>query len=409
MFEESKKKFERYGIDVEKALESLAKASISVHCWQGDDVIGLQNGGALTGGIQATGNYPGRARNFDELKADIDFAFSMMPGTKRLNLHAIYGVSEKPVSMDEISIKEFEPWMAWAKENGVALDFNPTFFSNPMVKDGFTLSSPDEEVRSFWVKHGKACRAIAAEFGKRQGSPSLCNVWIPDGLKDVPADRLGPRMRLKKSLDEIYSVKYSKDVIMDAVESKVFGIGLESYTVGSSEFYQNYAALNGIYCLMDNGHYHPTENVADKIPSLLCFYPKIALHMTRPVRWDSDHVVIKDDTMQDICNEIVRCDAIEKVVMGLDYFDASINRIAAWVIGQRSVQKCLLQALLTPWTELKKLQDAGDFTHLLELEERVKDLPFSDIWSEYLKRQGMDEEIMPKIDEYEKNVLKKRG
>lgn len=409
MFEESKKKFERYGIDVEKALESLAKASISVHCWQGDDVIGLQNGGALTGGIQATGNYPGRARNFDELKADIDFAFSMMPGTKRLNLHAIYGVSEKPVSMDEISIKEFEPWMAWAKENGVALDFNPTFFSNPMVKDGFTLSSPDEEVRSFWVKHGKACRAIAAEFGKRQGSPSLCNVWIPDGLKDVPADRLGPRMRLKKSLDEIYSVKYSKDVIMDAVESKVFGIGLESYTVGSSEFYQNYAALNGIYCLMDNGHYHPTENVADKIPSLLCFYPKIALHMTRPVRWDSDHVVIKDDTMQDICNEIVRCDAIEKVVMGLDYFDASINRIAAWVIGQRSVQKCLLQALLTPWAELKKLQDAGDFTHLLELEERVKDLPFSDIWSEYLKRQGMDEEIMPKIDEYEKNVLKKRG
>lgn len=409
MFEESKKKFERYGIDVEKALESLAKASISVHCWQGDDVIGLQNGGALTGGIQATGNYPGRARNFDELKADIDFAFSMMPGTKRLNLHAIYGVSEKPVSMDEISIKEFEPWMAWAKENGVALDFNPTFFSNPMVKDGFTLSSPDEEVRSFWVKHGKACRAIAAEFGKRQGSPSLCNVWIPDGLKDVPADRLGPRMRLKKSLDEIYSVKYSKDVIMDAVESKVFGIGLENYTVGSSEFYQNYAALNGIYCLMDNGHYHPTENVADKIPSLLCFYPKIALHMTRPVRWDSDHVVIKDDTMQDICNEIVRCDAIEKVVMGLDYFDASINRIAAWVIGQRSVQKCLLQALLTPWAELKKLQDAGDFTHLLELEERVKDLPFSDIWSEYLKRQGMDEEIMPKIDEYEKNILKKRG
>ncbi len=409
MFEESKKKFERYGIDVEKALESLAKAPISVHCWQGDDVIGLQNGGALTGGIQTTGNYPGRARNFDELKADIDFAFSMMPGTKRLNLHAIYGVSEKPVPMDEISIKEFEPWMAWSKENGIALDFNPTFFSSPMMKDGLTLSSPDEKTRSFWVKHGKACRAIAAEFGKRQGSASLCNVWIPDGLKDVPADRLGPRMRLKKSLDEIYSVKYSKDVIMDAVESKVFGIGLESFTVGSGEFYQNYAALNGVYCLLDNGHYHPTENAADKIPSLLCFYPKVALHMTRPVRWDSDHVVIKDDTMQDICNEIVRCDAIEKVVMGLDYFDASINRIAAWVIGQRSVQKCLLQALLTPWSELKKLQDAGDFTHLLELEERVKDLPFSDIWSEYLKRQGMDEEIMPKVDEYEKNVLKKRG
>ena len=289
MFEEAKKKFEKYGVDVDKALDTLAKAQISVHCWQGDDVIGLQNGGALTGGIQATGNYPGRARSFEELKGDIDFAFSLMPGKKRLNLHAIYGVSEKPVPMDQISIKEFEPWMAWAKEKGVALDFNPTFFSNPMVKDGFTLSSPDEEVRAFWVRHGKACRKIASEFGKRQGSPALCDVWIPDGLKDVPADRLGPRMRLKKSLDEIYSVKYPAEEIMDAVESKVFGIGLESYTVGSSEFYQNYAALNGIYCLMDNGHYHPTENVADKIPSLLCFYPKIALHMTRPVRWDSDH------------------------------------------------------------------------------------------------------------------------
>ena len=409
MFEEAKKKFEKYGVDVDKALDTLAKAQISVHCWQGDDVIGLQNGGALTGGIQATGNYPGRARNFEELKGDIDFAFSLMPGKKRLNLHAIYGVSEKPVPMDRISIKEFEPWMAWAKEKGVALDFNPTFFSNPMVKDGFTLSSPDEEVRAFWVRHGKACRKIASEFGKRQGSPALCDVWIPDGLKDVPADRLGPRMRLKKSLDEIYSVKYPAEEIMDAVESKVFGIGLESYTVGSSEFYQNYAALNGIYCLMDNGHYHPTENVADKIPSLLCFYPKIALHMTRPVRWDSDHVVIKDDTMQDICNEIVRCDALEKVVMGLDYFDASINRIAAWVIGQRSVEKCLLQALLTPWNTLKELQDNGDFTHLLELEERVKDLPFSEVWSEYLHREGLEEEIMPKIDEYEKTVLKKRG
>ncbi|HBB05435.1 MAG TPA: L-rhamnose isomerase [Firmicutes bacterium] len=409
MFEEAKKKFEKYGVDVDKALDTLAKAQISVHCWQGDDVIGLQNGGALTGGIQATGNYPGRARSFEELKGDIDFAFSLMPGKKRLNLHAIYGVSEKPVPMDQISIKEFEPWMAWAKEKGVALDFNPTFFSNPMVKDGFTLSSPDEEVRAFWVRHGKACRKIASEFGKRQGSPALCDVWIPDGLKDVPADRLGPRMRLKKSLDEIYSVKYPAEEIMDAVESKVFGIGLESYTVGSSEFYQNYAALNGIYCLMDNGHYHPTENVADKIPSLLCFYPKIALHMTRPVRWDSDHVVIKDDTMQDICNEIVRCDALEKVVMGLDYFDASINRIAAWVIGQRSVEKCLLQALLTPWNTLKELQDNGDFTHLLELEERVKDLPFSEVWSEYLHREGLEEEIMPKIDEYEKTVLKKRG
>lgn len=408
MFEQAKKKFAEFGVDVEKAILELQNAPISVHCWQGDDVIGLQNGGALTGGIQVTGNYPGRARNFEELKQDIEFAFSLMPGKKRLNLHAIYGVSDKPVPMDQISFKEFEPWAEWGAENNIAFDFNPTFFSNPMVKDGFTLSSPDEEVRSFWVRHGKQCREIAATFGRLQGSPCLCNIWIPDGLKDVPADRLSPRMRLKKSLDEILETKYSKDEIIDAVESKVFGIGLESYTVGSSEFYQNYAALNGICCLMDNGHYHPTENVADKIPSLLCFYPKVALHMTRGVRWDSDHVVIKDDTMQDICNEIIRCNALDKLVMGLDYFDASINRIAAWVIGQRSVQKCLLQALLTPWTKLAELQKEADFTHLLDLEERVKDLPFGEIWSEYLRRLGLEENFMPKVDEYEKTVLLKR-
>jgi L-rhamnose isomerase len=408
MFDEAKKKYAAYGIDVEKALTMLKGLSLSVHCWQGDDVLGFQQGGALSGGIQATGNYPGRARNFEELKQDINFAFSLMPGTKRLNLHAIYAVTEKPVPMDQLTPKDFEPWMNWAKEKGVALDFNPTFFSNPMVKDGLTLSSPDEPTRQFWVRHGKACRAIAAEFGKRQGSASLCNIWIPDGLKDIPADRLGPRLRLKKSLDEIYSVKYSKDVIVDAVESKTFGIGVESYTVGSSEFYQNYAALHGIACLIDNGHYHPTENVADKIPSLLAFYDKVALHLTRSVRWDSDHVVLMDDTMKEICDEIVRCDATDKVIMGLDYFDASINRIAAWVIGERSVEKCLLSSLLTPWGKLKAFQDAGDFTHEMALREEIKDLPFGEIWTEYLKRNGLKESFMDQIDAYEKDVLSKR-
>lgn len=408
MFTDAKNKFAKYGVDVEKALSEIKEYALSVHCWQGDDVLGFQNSGALTGGIQTTGNYPGRARNFAELKEDIDFAFSMMPGKKRLNLHAIYAVNDGNKTIDKLTIEDFKPWMSWAKENNVSLDFNPTFFSNPMVKDGLTLSSPDEEIRSFWVRHGKACREIANEFGKAQGNPSLCNIWIPDGMKDVPADRLGPRMRLKKSLDEIYSVKYPSENLMDAVESKVFGIGLESFTVGSSEFYQNYAALNGVSCLLDNGHYHPTENVADKIPSLLCFYPKIALHLTRPVRWDSDHVIIKDDTMQDLCNEIVRCGGKDRVVIGLDYFDASINRIAAWVIGERSVQKCLLQALLTPWEELRRLQDAGDFTHLLELEERVKDLPYSEIYEEYLRRENMKENIMQDVDRYEKEVLSKR-
>jgi L-rhamnose isomerase len=408
-YEVAKQAYQAVGIDVEDVLNKLAKLPISVHCWQGDDVQGFQSDAALSGGIQATGNYPGKAHTFPQLRQDIDFAFSLMPGVKRLNLHAIYAVTPKPVPMDKIEPVDFEPWMSWAAQRGVALDFNPTFFSNSMVKDGLTLSSPDEEVRSFWVRHGKACRKIAAEFGKRQHSPSLCNIWIPDGLKDIPADRLGPRLRLKKSLDEIYSVKYPKDEIVDAVESKTFGIGVESYTVGSAEFYQNYAALNGVYCLLDNGHFHPTENVADKIPSLLAFYDKVALHLTRSVRWDSDHVVLYDDTMKEICNEIVRCHATDRVIMGLDYFDASINRIAAWVIGQRSVEKCLLNAMLTPWDEMKKLQDAGDFTHLMALSERVKMLPMGLIWDEYLRRQGLDEaSLMSAVDGYEKTVLSQR-
>lgn len=408
MYSEAKKKFAAYGVDTDQAIKTLKDLAISVHCWQGDDVLGFQNGGALSGGIQTTGNYPGRARNFAELKQDIEEAFSLMPGKKRLNLHAIYAVTEKPVAMDQLTPKDFKAWMDWSKEKAVPLDFNPTFFSNPMVKDGLTLSSPDETTREFWVRHGKACRAIADAFGKAQGSPSLCNIWIPDGLKDIPADRLGPRLRLKQSLDEIYSVKYSKSDILDAVESKTFGIGVESYTVGSAEFYQNYAALHGVYCLLDNGHFHPTENVADKIPSLLAFYDKVALHLTRSVRWDSDHVVLYDDTMREICDEIVRCKATDRVIMGLDYFDASINRIAAWVVGERSVEKCLLNALLTPWDKLKAYQDQGDFTHEIALRESVKDLPFGEVWGEYLKEEGLQENFMDQVDDYERQVLSKR-
>lgn len=408
MYSEAKKKFAAIGVDTDQAIKTLKDLAISVHCWQGDDVLGFQNGGALSGGIQTTGNYPGRARNFAELKQDIEEAFSLMPGKKRLNLHAIYAVTEKPVAMDQLTPKDFKAWMDWSKEKAVPLDFNPTFFSNPMVKDGLTLSSPDETTREFWVRHGKACRAIADAFGKAQGSPSLCNIWIPDGLKDIPADRLGPRLRLKQSLDEIYSVKYSKNDILDAVESKTFGIGVESYTVGSAEFYQNYAALHGVYCLLDNGHFHPTENVADKIPSLLAFYDKVALHLTRSVRWDSDHVVLYDDTMREICDEIVRCKATDRVIMGLDYFDASINRIAAWVVGERSVEKCLLNALLTPWDKLKAYQDQGDFTHEIALRESVKDLPFGEVWGEYLKEEGLQENFMDQVDDYERQVLSKR-
>lgn len=352
--------YQSYGVDTENALNTLKNISISIHCWQGDDVCGFESRSTLSGGIQATGNYPGKARNYEELMQDFLKAISMMGGKKRINLHAIYAITDKPVERDQLESKHFEKWIEFAKANNLGIDFNPTFFSSDMVKDGLTLSSPDEQVRQYWVRHGKACRKIAAYIGEKLGTPCLCNIWIPDGYKDVPADRLSPRLRLKKSLDEIYSVKYDKKHIIDSVESKVFGIGLESYTVGSSEFYQNYAAKNNICCLLDNGHYHPTETVSDKIPSLLAFSDYVALHITRAVRWDSDHVVLLDDEIKEIAKEIVRNNALDRVLIGLDYFDASINRIAAWVIGARNVQKALLAALLQPHEQLKKLQDEAD-------------------------------------------------
>ena len=410
-YQSAKEIYASVGVDAEAALSAVKAIPISVHCWQGDDVIGFDGADSLSGGIQTTGNYLGRARTPEELLADIKEAFSMMPGKKRLNVHACYaflGEDKGKVDRDSYTYKHFERWVTFAKELGLdGVDFNPTFFAHPMVKDGLTLSSPDEATRRFWVEHGKRSLEIAAEMGKAFGKPCLVNIWIPDGFKDVPSDRLGPRLRLKKSLDEMLA-SYDNTYVIPAVESKVFGIGVESYTVGNNEFYQNYAASRGICCLLDNGHYHPTEVVSDKIPSLLAFYDKVALHVTRPVRWDSDHVVLFEDELKEIAKEIVRNNATGKVLIGLDYFDASINRISAWVTGQRSMQKALLYALLLPNDRLKTLQDAGDFTRLMVEQEKAKMLPFSDIWAEYLKRENMSDNYYDEITRYEAKVLKER-
>ncbi|MGN0814804.1 MAG: L-rhamnose isomerase [Candidatus Coproplasma sp.] len=407
-YDSAREEYAKYGVDAEAAINSLAHIPVSIHCWQGDDVVGLDGGGAASGGIQTTGNYPGRARNFEELKADIKKAFSLMPGKKRLNLHASYAVGAT-VDRDKYEPKHFAPWVEFAKETGLdGIDFNPTMFSHKNVKDGLTLSSPDENIRKFWVDHCISCLKISEYLADEFGKPCLMNIWIPDGFKDVPADRLTPRLRLKKSLDEILSCGYDKNKVIVAVESKVFGIGVESYTVGSNEFYQNYAAKNDICCLLDNGHYHPTEVVSDKIPALLAFYDKIALHVTRGVRWDSDHVVLFEDELKEIAKEIVRNDATDKVMIGLDYFDASINRLSAWVTGQRAMQKALLYALLLPNGKMRALQDSAEFTELMVLQEEVKDLPFGAVWKEYLKRENLSEDYLTEIKRYEKEELSRR-
>ncbi len=410
-YEEAKKMYAAYGVDTDKAIAALKEIPVSVHCWQGDDVIGFDGSDSLDGGIQTTGNYPGKAVGFEQLKQDIKKAFSLMPGKKRLNLHASYavlGADKGKVDRDAYTYKYFEPWVKFAKENGIAgIDFNPTFFAHPKMKDGLSLSSPDAETRKFWINHGKACLSIAAEIGKAMNSPCFVNIWIPDGYKDIPADRLSPRLRLKDSLDQILA-DYDKKWVIPAVESKVFGIGLESYTVGSNEFYQNYAAKAGICCLLDTGHYHPTEVVSDKIPALLAFYDKVALHVSRPVRWDSDHVVILDDELKEIAKEIVRNDATEKVIIGLDYFDASINRIGAWVTGERSMQKALLYALLLPNAQLKALQDEANFGKLMYMNELFKTMPMGDVWNEYLAKQGLSDEWYGEVEKYEKEVLSAR-
>ncbi len=370
-YDEAKKLYADMGVDAEKALNTLKDVTISVHCWQGDDVVGFDSKESLSGGIQTTGNYPGKASTPEELMADIDKAFSLIPGKKKLNLHACYAIFEDGefADRDALEPKHFNKWLKFAKDRNMGIDFNPTFFSHPMVKDGLTLSSPDEAARKFWVKHGIQCLKISEYFANETGIPCVMNIWIPDGYKDIPADRLSPRMRFKNSLDEILATPYNKSKVYVTLESKVFGIGLESYTVGSAEFTLSYSTKAGITPLMDNGHYHPTELVSDKISSLLAFNEKIALHVTRGVRWDSDHVVLLDDETKEIAKEIVFHDALDRVFIATDYFDASINRISAWVTGVRNLQKALLNALLLPAEEMKALQEKGDFTQLMYLQE----------------------------------------
>lgn len=409
---EAKERYASYGIDTEKVLAALAEVPISVHCWQGDDVVGFDSKQALSGGIQTTGNYPGKARTPEELMSDYDKALSLMPGKKKINLHASYAIFKDGQWADrnKITPEHFSTWARWAKERGLGIDFNPTLFSHPMVKDNLTLSSPEEEVRRFWIEHCQCCIRISEYLADETGIPCVMNIWIPDGYKDIPADRLGPRRRFKESLDEILSIPYDKSKVYVTLESKVFGIGLESYTVGSAEFCLSYSDYKGITPLMDNGHYHPTELVSDKVSSLLLFHDRIALHITRPVRWDSDHVVLFDDETKELCKEIVRNDALSRVFIATDFFDASINRIAAWVIGVRSVQKALLFALLQPSEELRRMQDSADMTSLMAYQEEFKFLPFSEVWNEYLERAGLGLGLsfLDEIRKYEKDILLKR-
>ena len=410
-FDSAKELYANIGVDVDAALQKLQNVKISMHCWQGDDVSGFENSGDLTGGIAATGNYPGKARNAEELMADMDKAFSLIPGKHKINLHACYAITDEHPDRNELEPKHFQAWVDFAKKRKLGLDFNPTFFSHPKAADGLTLSHPDPGIRKFWIEHGKCCRRITEFFGRELNQLSLDNVWIPDGLKEIPADRLTPRRRLKESLDELFSEQLDPRFIIDSVESKVFGIGLEAYTVGSHEFYMNYAAKTGVLCLLDNGHFHPTENVADKIPSLLLFADKLALHVTRPMRWDSDHVVILNDDLRDIANEIVRCDALDRVLIGLDFFDASVNRIAAWVIGMRNMQRALLAALLTPHKKLARLQQEGKFYEMMALNEEIKTYPLGAVWDHFceINKVPVREAWLNRVKRYEKDVLLKRG
>ena len=410
-YADAKKKYAKIGIDTEKALKDLAKVSISLHCWQGDDVGGFETTGGASGGIQTTGNYPGKARSPQELMRDLEFALGLIPGRHRVNLHACYGIHEgKVTDRDKLSPKNFEPWVKWAKKTGVKLDFNPTFFSHPKAADGLTLSHPDPRIRKFWINHGIACLRIAEYFAKELKSPCGINFWMPDGYKDEPSDRLGPRQRMADSLDRIFKCKYDKKSVIPFLESKLFGIGVESCTVCSHEFVMGYAMKAKILALLDMGHFHLTESVADKISSFLMTFGKVAFHISRPVRWDSDHVIRQNDDLRACAQEIVKMGP-ENFIIALDYFDASINRVAAWVLGKRNMQKELLKAMLTPWKQLKAMQDAGEFTAQLVLQEEYKNYPSDEIWAEFCKRNGVvaDEAWLKAVQKYEKEVLVKRG
>ena len=414
-YSEAKQKYAALGIDTDAAIAKLKTIPVSLHCWQGDDVRGFDTdpNKPLTGGIQTTGNYPGRARTPDELMADIDKVISLVPGQVKMNLHASYAIFDENnpwVDRDKLEPKHFKKWVDFCKERNMGCDFNPTFFSHPKC-DPLTLSSPNEETRKFWVEHGKACVRISQYLADELGQPCVMNIWTGDGYKDIPADRIGPRLRYKQSFDEILSEPFDPEKVYPCAESKVFGIGVESYTVGSAEWCLKYAASRpDCICLMDNGHYHPTEVVSDKISAILAYDKKIALHITRGVRWDSDHVVLFDDETKELCKEIVRC-GIDRVFIALDYFDASINRISAWVTGFRNLQKAMLFALLQPNAELTKLQNEGNFTKLMVISEELKTMPFGDVWEEYCCICGKPADGMwfDEIEKYESEVLSKRG
>ena len=410
-YEIAKQRYAELSVDTDKSIERLSKIAISLHCWQGDDVGGLETSEGLSGGgLVATGAYPGKAQTADELREDIEKALSLIPGKHRLNLHAMYAETAGKVDRNELMPEHFTTWIDWAKANGLGMDFNGTFFSHPKAESGFTLSSAVEAIRSFWVEHGIACRKIGATMGKELGTPCVTNLWIPDGYKDIPADRKGPRQRLRKSLDEIFTEKADQNHLLDCVESKLFGIGSECYVVGSHEFYLGYAVRNNVLLCLDTGHFHPTEVVSDKISSVMEFLDRILLHVSRGVRWDSDHVVILSDELRAICEEIVRGDFLERIHIGLDFFDASINRVAAWVIGTRCMLKALLIALLEPTDKLREMEMSGDFTSRLAMLEELKTMPFGAVWDFYCTKMQVPpaRAWLDEVKTYERNVQSKR-
>lgn len=410
---QAKAVYAAFGVDTDRVLEQMKERRISLHCWQGDDVNGFEvTAGGASGGILSTGNYPGRARNGEELRADYEKAFSLIPGKHRVNLHAIYAETDgEIVDRDKIETGHFRKWIDWAKKLGIGIDFNPTCFGHPMAASGFTLGSKDPEVRDFWIRHVKACRAIAADMGRELGTPCIMNIWVPDGMKDIPTDRMGHRSLLKQSLDEILAVKYDKKYLVDAMESKLFGIGVESYTVGSHEFIMGYGLKNNVTICFDMGHFHLTESIADKVSSTLLFADDILLHVSRPVRWDSDHVVILNDDLMALAQEVKRCNAFDRVYYALDFFDGSINRITAWVTGTRAALKSIMLALLEPTELLQQAEDKGNYGDRLALMEEFKSLPFGGVWDKYCKDMGVPvgADWIEEVKAYEEKVLSGRG
>lgn len=400
-------KFSNWGVDTERAIGRLKSIPISMHCWQGDDVVGFEKkSGSSGGGIQATGNHPGRARTPEELRADLEFTYSMIPGNHRLNLHAMYMDTDENPDRDEIEYKHFEPWVDWAKEQKVGLDFNPTFFAHAKADDNLTLSHPDAGIRDFWIEHGKRTREIAAKMGQELNSACINNIWVPDGYKDVPIDRMAARARLESSLDAMLAPTHKKSHLLDAVESKLFGIGVEACTVGSHEFYLGYAIRNNTLLCLDMGHFHPTENIADKLSAVSLSLDEILLHVSRPMRWDSDHVILLNDDILAMAQELVSADLLKRTYIGLDFFDATISRTAAWTIGTRNMQKALLRALLMPMDRLRKAEAALDFTARLSMTEEMKDLPYGTVWAEFCERMDVPEglSLIADLEAYQSSV-----